>query len=136
MENLYFCAVFYAIVMKHILFAMMLGIVCMLSSCSNDDDPDYDYYVRYSVTAEANKAVDIWYTDADGHDHVVQTQAADGKYQFTVGPVKRGFKANLTVSYQEGGAVDYLMIEVSKENYPFVVKAQGHNYVGLDYTVE
>ncbi len=121
--------------MNKILNLVILGIMLLCGSCSDDKEDDY-YYVRYSVTAEPNKQINIYYTTAEGDNHLVQSQASDGKYQYTVGPVSRGFKAELTASYVVGGAANFLMIEVSENNHPFVVKADGTDYYNLKYLIQ
>ena len=100
---------------------LLLSVSSVFIACDGDE-PESEYYVRYTAIAEPLKEVNMYFTD--------------GKFQYCIGPVKRGFKAGLTVSYVTGGAVSFLSIEVAKDTEPFVIKSQGTNYFTQKYTIE
>lgn len=104
--------------------ALILVSMPLLTACDNDDEPLQDYFVNYTVTFDPEKQVDINYTGADGKNQIVQTKNENGKFQTTVGPVKKGFEAELVVSYSNGGPAASLQIDVKHGEEPFVTKAQ------------
>lgn len=113
----------------------MVGI--MAWSCSSDEEMPAEYYVRYIAMTNGENGVTINYTDENEQIITVQMPGNYYVHQFTVGPVRRGFKANLSASYRDvGGAVEELMIEASENGKPFVVKKRGEHYINLEWTVE
>ncbi len=108
----------------------------LLTGCSKDDEPAQDYYVRYTAIARPNTQVNMNFTKENGKNTLIQAAMPDGKFQYSVGPVKKGFEARLVVSYSEGGSVDYLSIEVAQGAEPFVLKKHTSNGFDLIYTIE
>lgn len=122
--------------MKNII-SIALFIACLtLIGCNHDDEPTLDYYVRYTAIAQPNEKVSMGFSSEPGKSKLIQTSMPDGKFQYCVGPVHKGFKADLVVSYDAGGAVEYLSIEVAKGSEPFVLKKSGSNFWDLEYTIE
>ena len=122
--------------MKNI-FVTVLFIACaILTGCNHDDEPTMDYYVRYTAIARPNEKVNMNFTSEPGKSKHIQTAMPDGKFQYCVGPVHKGFKADLVVSYDAGGSVEYLSIEVAKGSEPFVLKKSGSHFFDLEYTIE
>lgn len=119
---------------KRIKFALIAftALSCM-TSC-HSDEPEV-YFVRYKVVADADKVVTIYYRSESNEDKVIQASAPDGRFEYTTGAVNSNFEANVTASYQEGGAVRQLTIEVSKDGEPFVTKTQATNQFSLSYTI-
>lgn len=118
---------------------VLLFISAGIAACDSDEpstDISERYYVRYTALVDSDRMVDMYFTDTDGESTLVQTKAPDGRLQYSVGPVPPGFTADLTVSYNTGGAVSFLSIEVAKGSEPFVLKAKGQNYYSLKYIVE
>ena len=126
------------LILAALLYPILIIIVCLfLSGCSHDDEPSVEYYVRYTAIASPNTKVRMYFTNETGENTHVNASMPDGKFQYCVGPVKRGFKASLSVSYYEyGGYADYLSIEVAKGSGPFVLKGNCSNISGLNYTIE
>ena len=108
----------------------------MLTGCKNEDEPVVDYYVRYTAIASPNTDVSMSFSTEPDKSKRIQSSMPDGKFQYCVGPVNKGFKAELVVSYEAGGAVDFLSIEVAKGAEPFVLKKSGKNFISLEYTIE
>ncbi len=114
---------------------LLLSVSSVFIACDSDE-PESEYYVRYTAIAEPLKEVNMYFTDVTGDNTYLKAAMPDGKFQYCIGPVKRGFKAGLTVSYVTGGAVSFLSIEVAKDTEPFVIKSQGTNYFTQKYTIE
>ncbi len=108
-----------------------------LSGCAHDDEPDMEYYVRYTAIARPNTKVRMYFSNETGENSHVDASMPDGKFQYCVGPVKVGFEAKLGLSYYNtGGYADYLSIEVAKGSGPFVLKDNDTGISGLNYTIE
>lgn len=135
---------------KYILHILFGSVLLLGYSCSPDDnlvdvganeeqqttneDPhaNDEYYVRYSggasTTMHKSVAVDCYYTDADGKGGKFHGKG----FNTTIGPVKYGFTANLTVT---GGYWQTAKIEISKNNGPFTQK--GYSTSGrASYTID
>lgn len=118
---------------------LALAAVCPLfSSCENNDLPDPDYYVRYHIITDPDHKCRFHYRDVSGENKLVQMAFPTGEYSVTVGPVKKGFEAYTVASYDDGGAVRLLSIEVAEgsESAPFVIKKSGTNYISLEYKLQ
>lgn len=125
---------------SHILLgsALLLGYSCSpdddLVQQTSQDDPhaNDEYYVRYSGSARtamhSSVAVDCYYSDTDGKDGEFHGKG----FNTTIGPVKYGFTAKLTVT---GGFWQTARIEISKNNGPFTQK--GYSTSGrASYTID
>ena len=122
--------------MKNLIIIVLFIAGLILTGCNHDDEPGVDYYVRYTAIAKPNADVRMSFSTEPGKSKLIQAAMPDGKFQYSVGPVNKGFKANLVVSYEAGGAVDFLSIEVAKGSEPFVLKRSGSNYYDLEYIIE
>ncbi len=132
--------------MKTIQFKTILAILFMatfsvfalfLVGCNPDDEPSAIYYVRYTAIARPNTKVRMYFSNETGENTHIDASMPDGKFQYCMGPVKRGFKAELGASYyNEGGYVNFLSIEVAKGSDPFVLKEKCTYTSGLNHTIE
>lgn len=120
----------------------LLAFACfgaVLMACSKDDDKEASVYsVRYFVLTNAQNAVTINYTGADGKTVTVQQPGYFMEHQYTVGPVKSGFEASLEAVYTEveNTPVTMLSIEVSENGGKYVLKKSVNDSNSLKYTIE
>ena len=113
--------------MKKILLATaILSLMAAVSCVKVKEDPEKPnveetrYYVRY-VSNGLSRRYDVHYTDADGKDTYLASQAGE-TFERTVGPVSKGFKASFSI---KGDYVEpTVRIEVKEGDFPFVVKAE------------
>ncbi len=113
-------------------------IACLfVTGCEEDDDME-EYYVRYTAVAQPGRSVHMSFTNETGKTTSIRATMSDGKFQYAVGPVRRGFEAHLYVEYEEdGGPVDFISVEVAEEDRPFVLKkSYSKNALGIDYKIE
>lgn len=123
--------------MKNLIIPILFIACLILTACNHDDEPIMDYYVRYTAIAKPNAKVRLYFRNETGDNSYVATSMPDGKFQYCVGPVKRGFEAELGASYYDvGGYADYLSIEVAIGSAPFVLKKNVTFTSGLDYVLE
>ncbi len=125
--------------MKSTILRLLLLVFCVsVVACDNDEplSAGERYYVRYTAIAEPDRQIDMNFTDENGNNTLIQSSRPDGKFEYSVGPVSKGFNANLVVSYSDGGAVSFLSIEVAIGAEPFVMKKRGNNYYSLKYVIE
>lgn len=127
--------------MKHLflVFAVLIGLVS-LTSCNPKNQPEIiyihdtvritpvtedSYYVKYAykqrLEVGCSGEVDITYTTADGTKRNLTTLA--GGDTIIVGPVKKGFKANINITFTRTfiGLVS-CSISVSKNDGDYVLK--------------
>ncbi len=112
----------------------LLSLCIVFSACSKSDtNPEMndDYYVKYKVESSTIYSggkldVQISRENATTIPLVINQRQA---WETTIGPVKKGFMANLKVTKQgwDGQVFEhhlklYLRIEVSKNNGPFAMK--------------
>ena len=128
--------------MKKILTALlMLLLTFTLTGCEEVNQPSNggstqqiskdEYYVKYSITTTRQLHYFRGVTYADINE-MITTKAKDSPsrvWTITIGPVKQGFRAS--IQYNEGGTCQ---IEVSKNNGPFALKAEGKN--SASYTID
>ncbi|MDE7346146.1 MAG: hypothetical protein K2N48_05350 [Muribaculaceae bacterium] len=123
--------------MKNLIITIFFITGLVLTGCNHDDEPVVDYYVRYTAIAKPNAKVRMYFRNETSENSHVDASMPDGKFQYCVGPVKRGFEAVLGASYYDaGGYADYLSIEVAIGSAPFVLKKNGTNTSGLLYVLE
>lgn len=136
--------------LKKFLSSFTLGLALLaLSSCSDDiinnEEPgetvESVYYVKYasnglegtynaSYAAETGKSISL--SSLKGAD-----------FERTIGPVSKGFKANVSISSTLQYTTVAVRIEVKKDDGPFVVKKENAHTssgyacsCGASYTVE
>ena len=116
---------------------LIISVCLALAGCTHDDEPAIDYYVRYTAICHPDVKVRMYFTNETGENTHIDTSMPDGKFQYCIGPVKRGFKADMGVSYYDtGGYADFISIEVSEGAAPFVLKASRTDTSGVSYTIE
>ncbi|MCA6515866.1 MAG: hypothetical protein IM577_09735 [Chitinophagaceae bacterium] len=111
----------------------LLSLCIFFSACSKSDtnaQVNDDYYVKYKVessTIYSGGKLDVQLSGENSTLPLVINQKQT--WETTIGPVKKGFQANLKVTKQgwDGQTVEnhlklYLRIELSKNNGPFAMK--------------
>mgnify|MGYP002508950040 CR=1 FL=1 len=90
-----------------------------------------EYYVKYSITTtrQYHYFRGVTYADINGMITTKEKESPSRVWNITIGPVKKGFRAS--IQYNEGGTCQ---IEVSKNNGPFALKAEGKN--SASYTID
>ena len=103
-------------------------ISCKYRNAPNNSD---EYYVKYSITTtpQYHYFRGVTYADINGMMTTKEKDSPSKVWTRTIGPVKKGFRAS--IQYKEGGTCQ---IEVSKNNGPFVLKAEGKN--SANYTID
>ena len=97
--------------------------------CDKEDDDTY--YVQYKVDSSAlnqNEQLNV-VINKENNEKQVMIIAQNTKWQRIIGPVSKGFKAELSTSKRTGAEniQIYAEIGVSKNNSPFAIKASdGH----------
>ena len=131
--------------MKRFIY-FLLCIFPLLLSCDKDSEGQSDdYYVKYEYSltfnnvmgssAYPNKTISI-NTDSG----VIEVATTSNTYIETIGPVKKGFKASITVKYgNEGsrGGTTLMKIYVSRGSEPFALKTTNEQYSNTaSYTID
>ena len=128
--------------MKRFLW-VLLCVVPLFLGCDKDSEKEvYEYYVRYeySLTSSnqfvgvqrSNKVLSI-NTDSG----VINVTTYDTDYTETIGPVKKGFDANITVKYDgSSSGTTNLKIYVARGSEPFALKATSTNTASASYTID
>lgn len=123
---------------------MLLGIINY--SCEKED---FDlYYVKYKIdssTVNSGGEINVRINSKNNED-IDLTINQNTKWEVIIGPVSKGFNAEISVSNATGtGSLKmYTEIHVSKNDSPFVIQAiNGHwsndasvNYTGSKYTID
>lgn len=114
---------------KRFFYSITLLIVIGISflNCSRDDSENDEYYVKYEVnssTLYSGTTLNVKVNDVNNQQtsFVIKTKTP---WETTVGPVRKGFDANITVSEintNYGRLTLQTKISVSKNNGPFAIK--------------
>ena len=128
--------------MKKILSVLLISLLTFtFTSCEGFNTPNNggstsqnsqdEYYVKYSITTtrQYHYFRGVTYADINGMITTKEKDSPSRVWTITVGPVKKGFRAS--IQYNEGGTCQ---IEVSKNNGPFALKAEGKN--SASYTID
>ena len=121
--------------MKKILkiILLLLSVSLFMISCEEKNTPNNsdEYYVKYSIitTRQLHYFRGVTYADINGMITTKEKDSPSRVWTITIGPVKKGFRAS--IQYNEGGTCQ---IEVSKNNGPFALKAEGKN--SASYTID
>ena len=111
--------------------ALLFSMFCV--SCSVEEEQVSEYYVQYEVKVHSGGSVSLISAKTPTGGYTVRRQLSS--WTETFGPVKKGFKARLSVS----GHFISASIRVSKDNGPMALKASYDNsaYGGtLEYVIE
>lgn len=106
---------------------LLLFVAISFVNCSRDESEPDDYYVKYEVTSStiySGGTLNVQVNDVNNQksNFVIPTKTP---WQITVGPVKKGFEANLNVTEigtNYGRLTLQTKISVSKNNGPFAIK--------------
>jgi len=125
--------------MKKILSVLVFSLLTFtFVGCEGFNQPSYggsnkqdEYYVKYSITTtrQYHYFRGVTYADINGMITTKEKESPSRVWNITIGPVKKGFRAS--IQYNEGGTCQ---IEVSKNNGPFALKAEGKN--SASYTID
>lgn len=117
--------------MKNRVCFVLLVIFAFFSSCDKKGaENDSRYYVHYTGTTSTLHIVETTYTVAtDSGVDTYKTSGFGSDYSVTIGPVKKGFRAEIScriVGESEYGVKSQrVTIEVSRDGEPFAQKATG-----------
>lgn len=115
----------------------MMFVVLTFSCCSDDDDQADEYYIKYeaSVTANSAESKNVIGVMTPKGRHYSTIIGSTNSWQAIYGPVSKGFEACMVSTNFENSSYHTFRISVSKNNSPFVVKAEG-NYISMKYVID
>lgn len=128
--------------MKRFLW-VLLCVVPLFLGCEKDSEKEvYEYYVRYeysltltgptSGTSYSSRTLSI-NTDSG----VINATTYAYSYSEIIGPVKKGFKASITLKEEQvSGGTRNLKIYVARGSEPFALKATSTNTASASYTID
>ena len=131
-------------------FGLLLGfifaIITINSGCKKDETNSDDYYVKYEVNSSTiyfGGKLKVVLTGANNQSATF-TILARSPWETTIGPVKKGFKANLAVNEIEpnyGHLKLQSQISISKNSSPFALKQiddsnTPRTSVQINYTID
>ncbi len=110
----------------------------MIQVISCFSSPDYSHRSGSSRYASDNTGkYNVSYMKADGASWSGQNFYLSGTFERTVGPVKKGFQAKMSISSDNYASSEIFgRIELKVNDEPFVVKVEGRAETGLSYTVQ
>lgn len=115
----------------------------LLFSCDNDSDKQMiDYYVRYEYNLTFGPSYGSQYYDktitVNTDSGIKEFTTINNSFSETFGPVKKGFKASISVKSENGSSgTTNLRIYVSRGGEPFVLKATNESYLKTaSYTID
>jgi len=134
------------IVFIALIFSFAIGCKKDAKDASNSDE----YYIKYAVKSNSSPYVGVKLNTSitNESNQIIQSVINTGDWETTIGPVKRGFLADLSVIKKgwNGGTENHLKItlsiSVSKNGSPFAQKQLDDNNgdaratASLQYSVE
>lgn len=115
---------------KALTLLSLSAILLFCNSCKKEEStPEDDFYVKYDFewTISVGRIVTfvVEYKDADG---IMRQTETKGGFETTIGPVKKGFQAEIIARDKYPQSTEYhlklkLKIFTSKNNGPFAEKA-------------
>lgn len=114
--------------------------LAVFASCGKDGGgEDARYYVKYTGETSTLHMVETTYTVAtDTGVDTYKTSGFSSDYSVTIGPVKKGFRAEISCSIvgesEYGVKSQRVTIEVSRDSEPFAQKATGTSQAS--YTID
>ena len=130
----------------YLLLLLSFSILSVACTKESSNTATSEYYVKYEVsstTIYTGGKLNLSVTDEKNGQRAI-TINTRSPYEVIIGPVKKGFNANLSVS-KEGSPDNqlklYTQISVSKDGGPFALKAingsdSPRNSAQVGYTVE
>lgn len=130
--------------MKRFIYVILLILPLLLSCDKESGRESADYYVKYEYSLSFNNVMGsasypnktITISTDKGTNEVSTTS---NTYTETIGPVKKGFTANITVKYNSSssGGTTHLKIYVCRGSEPFALKATNETYSSTaSYTID
>lgn len=120
--------------MKKLIFILPILLICFtFSSCENSSDNySANYYVRYVLQPTYGHITEYSITLDDGSLEEHSTGNTGGSYSYTIGPVSKGFTAQIITHSNRYYCTS--TIEVCLGSEPFVQKASGEG--SISYTID
>ncbi len=131
-------------------FGLICGLIITIgianSGCKKDETNKDDYYVKYEVNSSTiyfGGKLNVVLTGAN-NQNTAFTIDTRSPWETTIGPVKKGFKANLSVG-EMGNNFGHLTLQtqifVSKNSSPFALKQIDNSntprtFVQINYTID
>ena len=112
---------------KLLLWGLFIAFSLTNFDCKKDETNNADYYVKYEVNSSTiyyGNHLRVVLTDANNQSTIFTINART-PWETTIGPVKKGFNANLSVSdisNNYGHLTLQAQISVSKNSSPFTLK--------------
>lgn len=119
---------------------LLAASLAVFASCGKDGGgEEARYYVKYTGETSTVHMVETTYTVAtDTGVDTYKTSGFGSDYSVTVGPVKKGFQAEISCSIvgesEYGVKSQRVTIEVSRDSEPFAQKATGTSQAS--YTID
>ncbi len=125
------------------IIAVILCAFPLLLGCDKDSNKDSaEYYVKYEYGLAFNPNFGSKYYNKtisiNTENGVKEFTTTSNSFTETIGPVKKGFNANITVQYTDGGSgggTPSTKIYVSRGSEPFALKAS-NNTSSASYTID
>jgi len=85
------------------------------TSAAGCSSPDYDeFYVKFIVGIQPGDNVDITYNDTYHKTHTITGIESGETVEAMIGPVYRGFRADISATVNNGQAPRFISIDMSK----------------------
>lgn len=125
------------------LFFIILSVLPLLWGCDKDSGNDSaEYYVKYEYGVSSNPSFGSQYTNKtisiNTDSGVKEFTTISNSFTETIGPVKKGFQASITVTYPSGSSASGTpssKIYVCRGAEPFALKAS-NNSTSATYTID
>ena len=114
---------------KIIILLIPLFFLISCNKLNREGNNDDNYYVKYIAYENSSRIMltDVTINTSDG----IMSFPASSEFEKTIGPVKKGFKASITVNGKGySGNPAYIEIHVRKNNEPFAIKVVEEGDVG------
>ena len=128
-----------------LIWGLIVAIVIINFSCSKSETNNEEYYVKYEVNSST-----IYYgtlsvvLKSENNQSIAITTNTSAHWEGVIGPVKKGFEANVSVSENGnnyGKLKLFTQISVSKNGSPFALKkiddsSSPRTSVQISYTID
>jgi len=126
-----------------LIMGLIFSIGVINSGCDKSEENSDEYYVKYTVRGQTGYIGLELSVTINTEDNVETLTVPTSGLARTIGPVQKRFEASLearcTNEDREGAVTLNGGISVSKNNYPFVEKAQVADIkgpIGISYTID